>query len=108
MVEYRLDGKYLLEKMDLVDPGYIEEADRLPRKKPILWKQWTALAACLAIAVISGIMTVLSTGSSPQTAESAGDTASIFSGSGVTLALMGLSLLAAAGIAAYIIKKKLK
>ena len=41
-------GNDLLFKMDLVDPSYIEAADR----KPINWVRWSSVAACLCIAVI--------------------------------------------------------
>ena len=45
-------GNDLLFKMDLVDPSYIEAADR----KPINWVRWSSVAACLCIAVIGLVL----------------------------------------------------
>lgn len=101
-----MNGKQLLGKMDLIDPEFIEAADRKPRKRPIMWKQWTALAACLVIAVISGFIMVISPDEGMSVAVSTSDTASLFSAGGIPLITLTGSLLAAAASAAIIIKNK--
>lgn len=103
-----MNGKELLKKMDLADPKYIDEADKLPRRMPIMWKQWSALAACLAVTVISAIMMYIQadTASAPDISPS--DTATLLGSGGLPLILMILSLLGAGGIAAYIIKNRKK
>ncbi len=99
-----MNGKQLLEKMDLIDPQFIEEADRMPRKKPVFWQQWGALAASLAIALIAGLAVVfLPDNNIPITGT--GDTASIFGDGGIALVVLMISLLAAVGITAHIIRK---
>ena len=103
-----MNGKYLLEKMELIDPEFIEAADKKPRKKPIKWQYWTALAACLAVAVASGVMSAVTSVGDAQVVVSPGDTASIFSGGGVFLILMIASLLASLAIAALLIKDREK
>jgi hypothetical protein len=40
-------GKEFLDKMDLIDPGYVEAADTKPVKKKNVWIKWCAMAACL-------------------------------------------------------------
>ena len=94
--------------MELIDPAYIEAADKKPKRKPIMWQHWTALAACLAVAVVSGVMTVLIPSEGVGTAVSPGDTASLFSPGGAALILLCASLLAALAIAALIINDKRK
>ena len=44
-------GNELLDKMELIDPAYIEEADRAPGKKRIFWTRWAAMAACFCLIV---------------------------------------------------------
>ena len=100
-----VNGKQLLEKMDLVDPKFIEDADKLPRRKPIMWQAWFAAAACLALTVLSGFMLAATSGDAYIPVESPGETASIFGGA-LPLVLLGVSLLAAVGIIAYIFKKR--
>ena len=48
-------GEELLEKMELVDPAYVEAADT-PRRKAPIWLRWGALAACAVLAVCAGLM----------------------------------------------------
>lgn len=43
-------GNELLDKMDLIDPVYIEEADTKPKMKKSLWIKGSAIAACLCLA----------------------------------------------------------
>lgn len=40
-------GYELLDKMELIDPAYIESADANPKKKKGVWIKWGAMAACL-------------------------------------------------------------
>ena len=42
-------GNELLDRMELIDPDYIEEADRAPGKKWIYWTRWAAMAACFCL-----------------------------------------------------------
>lgn len=48
-------GNELLDHMNLIDPAYVEAADKLPikKKRPIV--KWSALAACLCLAA-AGIL----------------------------------------------------
>lgn len=48
-------GNEFLDKMELIDPVYIEAADKAPKRKKVSWKQWSAVAACLCI-VLWGVM----------------------------------------------------
>ena len=38
-------GKELLEKMELIDPAYVEAAEAKPRKKKGVWLKWGAMVA---------------------------------------------------------------
>lgn len=42
-------GYELLDKMELIDSGYVEEADKHSKKKKVFWLKWGVLAACLGI-----------------------------------------------------------
>lgn len=42
-------GNELLDKMELIDPAFVEEADRQPVKKKVIWVRWTAMAACFCL-----------------------------------------------------------
>ena len=44
-------GNELLDKMKLIDPKYIEEADEEQVKKKVVWARWAAMAACFALIV---------------------------------------------------------
>ena len=45
-------GNEFLDKMELIDPAYVEAADAEPKKKRIVWLKWGALAAaCLCVIV---------------------------------------------------------
>lgn len=44
-------GNELLDKMELIDPAFVEEADRQPVKKKVIWVRWTAMAACICLIV---------------------------------------------------------
>ena len=47
-------GDMLLEKMELIDPAYVEAADLKPHKKRFSWISWGAAAACLALMAFAG------------------------------------------------------
>lgn len=44
-------GKNLLDRMDLVDPSFIEAADKMPQNKKRIFAKYGALAACLAVII---------------------------------------------------------
>lgn len=48
-------GNDLLDKMELIDPEYIEAADIRPRQKNSLWIKWGAMAACFCLAAITAL-----------------------------------------------------
>lgn len=50
-------GNEFLDKMDLIDPAFIEAAATEPIKKKSAWVKWTAIAACMC--VIIGVITFL-------------------------------------------------
>ena len=41
-------GNEFLDKMELIDPAYVEAADATPKKKKSVWVKWGAVAACFA------------------------------------------------------------
>lgn len=45
-------GNEFLDKMELIDPVYIEAADANPGKKKIVWVKWGAMAACLCLIIV--------------------------------------------------------
>lgn len=44
-------GNELLDKMELIDPAYIEAADAKLKKKKNVWIKWGAMAACLCLVI---------------------------------------------------------
>ena len=44
-------GDSLLDKMELIDPAYVEAADEMPKRKKRGWIKWGSLAACLCLAI---------------------------------------------------------
>ena len=46
-------GKELLDKLEGIDPAFIEAADAPAPKRPRAWLKWAAAAACLALAVLA-------------------------------------------------------
>ncbi|MGM9640179.1 MAG: hypothetical protein ACI3V3_02305 [Faecousia sp.] len=42
-------GNELLDKMELMDPAYVEAADVAPKRKKNNWGKWVAMAACLCL-----------------------------------------------------------
>lgn len=47
-------GNEFLDKMELIDPAYIESADATPKKKKCVWVKWGAVAACCALMIFAG------------------------------------------------------
>lgn len=45
-----MNGNDFLDKMELIDPAYVEAADEVPKKKRVAWLKWGAVAACLCVA----------------------------------------------------------
>ena len=46
-------GHELLEKMELIDPMYVEEADVQLKKEKGSWMKWGTMVACIGIAVLA-------------------------------------------------------
>lgn len=42
-------GNELLDKLERIDPAYIEAADTAPNKRKSVWAKWGTLAACLCL-----------------------------------------------------------
>lgn len=51
-----MNGTDLLEKMELVDPTYVEEADRPVVKNRHKQLKWTAMAACLCLVLVGAFL----------------------------------------------------
>lgn len=49
-------GNELLDKMELVEPAYVEAADQQPRRRKSGWVMWGVAAACVCLVVV-GAMT---------------------------------------------------
>lgn len=48
-------GNEFLDKMDLIDPAYIEAADAVPKTGRTIWTGWrAALAACVCLVLLAG------------------------------------------------------
>ena len=60
-----MKGNEFLDKMELIDPAYVEAADRKPARRKNAWIKWVAAAACLCL--LGGILVITShSGSDPQ------------------------------------------
>lgn len=58
-----MKGNEFLNKMELVDPAYIEAADAAPTMKKKLWTGWrAAVAACLCLVLLAGTAAAVSGG----------------------------------------------
>ena len=79
-------GIEFLDKMELIDPAYVEAAEAEPKKKKNVWVKWGAIAACLCF-VIMGI--IIWRQSTPIRDE---DTGITVSENGVTIPQMDVSL----------------
>lgn len=47
-----MKGNEFLDKMELVDAAFIEDADKLPAKKKPVWVKWGAVAACVCLVAV--------------------------------------------------------
>lgn len=47
-------GHEFLDKMELIDPAYVEAADVEPKRKKQAWGKWGAAAACFAVLLLAG------------------------------------------------------
>lgn len=45
-------GNEFLDKMELIDPAYVEAADANQKREKNLWRKWGAIAACLCLVVV--------------------------------------------------------
>ena len=48
-------GNELLDKMELIDPAYIEAADTAPNKRKSVWAKWGTLTACLCLVCVLAV-----------------------------------------------------
>ena len=48
-------GNELLDKMERIDPAYIEAADTAPSKRKSVWAKWGTLAACLCLVCVLAV-----------------------------------------------------
>lgn len=48
-----MKGNEFLDKMELIDPAYIEGADKKPVQKRHCWGKWMTVAACLCLIVVA-------------------------------------------------------
>ncbi len=62
-----MKGDELLNKMGLIDPKYIVEAEAEPRKKNNTWVRWGAVAACMCI-IAGGTFVMPRAWNTPSTA----------------------------------------
>lgn len=79
-------GNELLDKMELIDPAYVEAAETKPKGKKNIWIKWGAMTACLCMVVI-GVMFWKQ--SEPTPSDAAGPTVSE---NGVTIPQLKVSL----------------
>lgn len=47
-------GNEFLDKMELVNPAYVEAADIKPKRKKLVWVKWAGIAACFALIIYAG------------------------------------------------------
>lgn len=58
-------GNDFLDKMELIDPAYVEAADAMPKKTRISWIKWGAAAACFSLTVFTGFFALRKNDTSP-------------------------------------------
>lgn len=51
-------GNELLDKMELINPDYIEAANAEPKREKSIWVKWVAMAACLCLIFSLAVPTV--------------------------------------------------
>ena len=49
-------GNDFLDKMELIEPAYVEAAEAEPKKKKNIWIKWGAVAACLCFVIMGTII----------------------------------------------------
>lgn len=84
-------GNEFLDKMELIDPAYVEAADAKPKKKNHKGAKWGAMAACLCLAAVG--MAIWQRSTPP---DNAGNVA-VIPDSGITIPRMEVSLSADPG-----------
>ena len=58
-----MKGNEFLDKMELIDPSYIEAADAAPKARKKLWTGWrAAVAACICLVLLAGTAAAVSGG----------------------------------------------
>lgn len=63
-----MNGNDFLDKMERIDPAYVEAADEVPKKKRAAWLKWGVVAACLCVAAGIALAVVPQRGA-PQPSE---------------------------------------
>lgn len=58
-------GNEFLDKMELIDPAYVEAADAMPKKTRVSWIKWVAAAACFSLTVFTGFFALRKNDTSP-------------------------------------------
>ena len=58
-------GKEFLDKMDLIDPAYVEAADTTPVNRKNTWIKWCAVAACFCFVMV-GLFPLFGNHDDPQ------------------------------------------
>ena len=72
-------GNDFLNKMELIDPAYVEAADTKPNKKNTIWVRWAAMAACLCLVVVGSITIDCRSGQTDPMSEAFLQMAGVFS-----------------------------
>lgn len=62
-------GNEFLDKMELVDPVYVEEADQQPPKTHSRWLKWGGLAACLCVVAAASVFALTAPDDGPRCVE---------------------------------------
>ena len=108
-----MNAEELLERIDLIDLTYVEEAKGLRNRPKNLWGYYAGIAACFVVCLISGgisLIRSMGTGSLKESGQ-ASEVASIFGGTGgmadlVLLLLFLVSLLAAVFLLFQVLSRK--
>ncbi len=103
-----MDGRYLLEKMDQIDPKYIEEAENAGKRRPALTVRIlkSALAACILLTMISGVIMFRAGAETALPEAVSSETASVFGSGNIGTVMCACSLVASVAIGAVIAEKK--
>ena len=49
-------GREMLDSIENLNPAYIEAAAEKPKAKKAGWRKWGAMAACLCLGLVGGIL----------------------------------------------------